>query len=63
MKENYLGVRGESWMKKYFVIAAIFVSVLCVIASLYDYFRLEIIRITMDAGLPWWALNLLWGWR
>ena len=50
-------------MKKYYVIAAIFVMVLLAIVSLYDYFRLEIIRITMDAGLPGWVLELLWGWR
>ncbi len=50
-------------MKKYLMIAAILAISLYAIASLYDYFRLDIIRITMHSGLPGWILELIWGWR
>lgn len=34
-----------------------------IIASLYDYFRIDIIRYTMHSGLPALVLELIWGWR
>ena len=50
-------------MKKYLMIATILAIALYAIASLYNYFRLDIIRYTMHSGLPGWVLELIWGWR
>lgn len=50
-------------MKKIFRFAVIISDALAIIAALYDYFRLDIIRYTMHSGLPGWLLELIWGWR
>ena len=50
-------------MKRIFRFAVMIADAVAVIAALYDYFRLDIIRYTMHSGLPGWVLELIWGWR
>lgn len=43
--------------------AAILVSLLAAVwYAASTFFRLELIRWTLDAGLPGWLLAWLWGW-
>lgn len=49
--------------RRVFLAAAILVSLLVAVwYAARTFFRLELIKMTIDAELPWWLLRALWGW-
>lgn len=48
--------------RKIFIIILIVITLAAALGYSYGFFRLAIIRATINLPLPGWILSLLWGW-
>lgn len=48
--------------RKIFIIILIVITLVVALGYSYGFFRLAIIRATINLPLPGWILSLLWGW-
>lgn len=49
--------------RKIILIILIALSLAVALGYSYEFFRLAIIRATIDYPLPGWIQNLIWGWK
>lgn len=48
--------------RKIIIIMLVIITLVAALGYSYEFFRLAIIRATINLPLPGWILSLLWGW-
>lgn len=48
--------------RKIIIIMLVIITLVAALGYSYSFFRLAIIRATINLPLPGWILSLLWGW-